>query len=205
VSRAAIVLIDLVPAGQTPEPSSHQNFERVVFNLKLPLCARRRARQPAPPQQVAAHKTRQRQKSSGGRKTMRFDRTKSSRIAVALVLAAVFTLPRHLVADAASHLVSPSELQQAAAEASTARQQNRDQVRKFFSTERAEKALRSAHLNPEQVKNAVSTLDDAELAQLASRVHKAQAEFAAGSLSDRDLIIILVAIAALILIIVAVR
>ena len=60
-------------------------------------------------------------------------------------------------------------------------------------------------MNPEQVKAAVSTLDDAELAQLSSRVQKAQADFAAGSLSDRDLIIILVAIAALILIIVAVR
>jgi hypothetical protein len=36
-------------------------------------------------------------------------------------------------------------------------------------------------MDPEQVKNAVSTLDDAELAQLTSRVHKAQADFAAGS------------------------
>jgi hypothetical protein len=57
----------------------------------------------------------------------------------------------------------------------------------------------------EQVKHAVSTLSDAELAQLATRADKAQADFAAGTLSDRDLIIILVAIAALILIIVAVR
>ena len=44
-----------------------------------------------------------------------------------------------------------------------------------------------------------------ELAQLASRVQKAQSDFAAGRLSDRDLIIILVAVAVLILIIVAVR
>jgi hypothetical protein len=60
-------------------------------------------------------------------------------------------------------------------------------------------------MDPAQVKTAVSTLNDAELAQLASRADKAQADFAAGRLSDRDLIIILVAIAALILIIVAVR
>jgi len=40
---------------------------------------------------------------------------------------------------------------------------------------------------------------------LASRVQKAQTDFAAGRLSDRDLIIILVAVAVLILIIVAVR
>jgi hypothetical protein len=60
-------------------------------------------------------------------------------------------------------------------------------------------------MDPAQVKTAVSTLSDQELAQLASRAEKAQADFAAGRLSDRDLIIILIAIAALILIIVAVR
>ena len=68
--------------------------------------------------------------------------------------------------------MSPSDLQQAAVQASTVRQQNVEQVKEFFSSEKAEKALRSAHMNPEQVKNAVSTLDDAELAQLASRVQQ---------------------------------
>jgi hypothetical protein len=136
---------------------------------------------------------------------MHFDLRQSSRVAVSFVLAAVFALPQNLMAEAASHVVSPSELQQAAVRASTARQQTLDEVRQFFSSDKAQQALKSAHVNPEQVKNAVSTLDDSELAQLASRVHKTQADFAAGTLSDRDLIIILVAIAALILIIVAVR
>ena len=60
-------------------------------------------------------------------------------------------------------------------------------------------------MDAQQVKNAVAQLDDQELAQLAARANKAQSDLAAGSLSDRDLIIILVCIAALILIIVAVR
>jgi len=136
---------------------------------------------------------------------MHFDLRQTFRVAVAFVLAAVFALPQNLLAETASHLVSPSELQQAVVKASAARQQNRDEVQQFLSSEQAQKALKSAHMNPEQVKNAVSTLDDAELARLASRAHKAQADFAAGELSDRDLIIIIVAIAALILIIVAVR
>ena len=136
---------------------------------------------------------------------MSFDPKQASRVAVTFVLAAVFALPQNLLAETASHLVSPSELQQAVVKASAARQQNRDEVQQFLSSEQAQKALKSAHMNPEQVKTAVSTLNDAELAQLASRVHKAQADFAAGTLSDRDLIIIIVAIAALILIIVAVR
>jgi len=136
---------------------------------------------------------------------MRFDLRQSSRWAAALVLAAVFTLPQNLVAQAAGHVVSPSDLQQAVVKASTARQQNLEQVQQFFSSEKAQQALKSAHMNPEQVKSAVATLDDAEVAQLATRVQKTQADFAAGTLSDRDLIIILVAVAVLILIIVAVR
>ena len=65
--------------------------------------------------------------------------------------------------------------------------------------------MQSSHIDPQQVSKAVAGLSDDELAQMATRATKAQADFAAGSLSDRDLIIILVAIAALILIIVAVR
>ena len=136
---------------------------------------------------------------------MHFDMKQLSRVATAFVLAAVFAVPQNLLAEGAAHVVNPYDLQHAAVQASAVRQQNVEQVRQFFSSEKAEKTLRSAHMNPEQVKNAVSTLDDAELAQLASRVQRTQADFAAGTLSDRDLIIILVAIAALILIIVAVR
>jgi len=55
------------------------------------------------------------------------------------------------------------------------------------------------------VRTAVSTLNDQELARLASRADKAQADFAGGRLEDRDLLIIVVAIAALVLIIVAVH
>lgn len=135
---------------------------------------------------------------------MHFDSKQLSRVATAFALAAVFALPQSLMAEA-THVVSPAELQQATVQASTVRQQNVEQVRQFFSSEKAEQALRSAHVNPQQVRNAVSTLNDAELAQLASRTQRAQADFAAGSLSDRDLIIILVAVAVLILIIVAVR
>jgi hypothetical protein len=51
----------------------------------------------------------------------------------------------------------------------------------------------------------VSFLSDQELARLAVRSETAQKDFAAGRISDRDLLIILVGIAALILVIVAVR
>lgn len=52
---------------------------------------------------------------------------------------------------------------------------------------------------------AVATLTDAELAELAVRADAMQNDFAAGRLSERDILIIILGIAALILIIVAVR
>jgi hypothetical protein len=119
------------------------------------------------------------------------------------MLAVVFMIPQDALAQ--SHVVSPTELQNAAVASTQARQQNIDTLHQFVSSPAAEKALKSAHLDAKQVKNAVSRLDDQELSQLAARATKANADFAAGTLSDRDLIIILVAIAALILIIVAVR
>src|ERR1700680_358860 len=86
---------------------------------------------------------------------MHFDLRQAPRVVVALVLATVFALPQNLAAETASHLVSPSELQQAAVKASAARQQNRDEVQQFFSSEPAQKALQSAHMNPQQVKAAI--------------------------------------------------
>ncbi|HEY6937777.1 MAG TPA: PA2779 family protein [Terriglobales bacterium] len=119
------------------------------------------------------------------------------------LLALFFAFPSNLAAQA--HVVSPADLQKETVAASQVRQRNLQTVTQFLSSPRAQKALRSAHMDPTQVKTAVSTLSDQELAQLASRSANAQADFAAGRIDDRDLLIILVAIAALILIIVAVR
>jgi hypothetical protein len=105
---------------------------------------------------------------------------------------------------AQAHVVSPEELQAAVMRATQARQKNLETVVSFLSTAKAEKALRTARLDVKQVKSAVSTLNDEELARLAARAAKAQADFAAGRLSDRDLLWIVLGVAALILIIVAV-
>jgi hypothetical protein len=134
---------------------------------------------------------------------MHIDLKQSARAVIACILVTVFAVPPSLLAQA--HVASPADLHQATLAATQARRKNLEAVRQFFSSDMAQKALRSARMDPVQVTNAVSTLSDAELAQLASRAQKAQADFAAGDLSDRDLIIIILAVAALILIIVAVR
>ena len=139
---------------------------------------------------------------------MHFDFFKQAvRGVTACVLATIFAVPTNLMAQAVapSHLVSPADLQKAAVAATQTREHNLQTVQTFLSSNRAVKALKTAHMDPQLVKNAVSNLNDAELAKLSARADKAQADFAAGDLSDRDLIWIIVAIAALILIIVAVR
>jgi hypothetical protein len=134
---------------------------------------------------------------------MQFDLRQTLRMALATLLVALFIVPTEALAQ--SHVVSPADLQKATTAASQVRQHNMDSIQRLLSTPTAEKALKSANMDPQQVKTAVSTLNDQELAQLAARADKAQADFAAGSLDQRDLILIILGVAVLILIIVAVR
>src|SRR5215475_807338 len=126
-----------------------------------------------------------------------------ARGATAVVLVTLFFVPADLVAQ--SHVVSPADLQKEVVAASQARQRNLETVQQFLSTPAAEKAMKSARVDSQQVKTAVSTLSDQELAQLAARADKAQTDFAAGRIEERDLILIILAVVALVLIIVAVR
>ena len=136
---------------------------------------------------------------------MRSARWYFDRSLVAAVLVPAIALPQTLVAQDSQHLVSPSDLQKAVVDASQSRQQNIDTLNSFLSSDQAQKALEAARMNPQEVKRAVAGLSDEELAQFASRANKAQADFAAGNIGDRDLLIILVCIAVLILVIVAVH
>jgi hypothetical protein len=136
---------------------------------------------------------------------MRLDLRQSVRPVMACVLATLFAFPHSLMAQATAHIVSPADLQREMLASAQARQRNLETVRQFVSSAEAMKAMRSARINPEQVNTSMASLSDAELAQLASRAQKAQADFAAGSLSTRDLVLIILAMVALILIIVAVR
>jgi hypothetical protein len=134
---------------------------------------------------------------------MQFDFRQSLRAAIAIVLVGIFIVPTEALAQ--SHVVSPADLQKQAVAASQARQQNLEAVQNLLSTPVAEKAMKSAKIDARQVKTAVASLDDQELAQLAARANKAQADFSAGDLSTRDITLIILGIAVLILIIVAVR
>ena len=129
----------------------------------------------------------------------------SARIFIAAALAAMIGFTQTAGAQAPQHLISPQDLRQAAQDATHTREQNEKTLRDFLTSPEAQKALDSAHMNPQQVQSAVAGLNDHELSQLAARAQNAQNDFAAGNLSDHDLLVILICIAALLLIIVAVH
>ena len=128
---------------------------------------------------------------------------RAMRMSTACLLVALFAVPANLVAE--THVVSLAELQAQVRTTTQTRQQNLMAVQQFLSSAAAQRALDNAHIDGGKVRSAVSSLSDDELQQLASKANKAQTDFAGGTLYDRDLLLILVAIAALILIIVAVR
>jgi len=120
---------------------------------------------------------------------------------VSSFLVITFALPPSLRAQ---HVVLPTDLHKELVNATETRTRNREKVSELFSSKEAQHALKGAGMDPGQVKTAVATLSDAELAQLAARSDRLREDFAAGKISNRDLLIIIVAIAVIILIIVAV-
>ena len=134
---------------------------------------------------------------------MHFSVWQPIRTVAAVILVLVFAFPSNLAAQI--HVISPADLQKEIITASEVRQHNLQTLTQFLSSERAQKALKSAHMDSNHVKTAVSSLSDQELARLASHAAKAQADFVGGRIDDHDLLIILVALAALVVIIVAVR
>ncbi|HEY6129628.1 MAG TPA: PA2779 family protein [Candidatus Acidoferrum sp.] len=103
------------------------------------------------------------------------------------------------------HAVSPGQLRSDVQKAASTRQANEAAVREMFATKPGRDALKSAGIDYQKVDQAISQVDDAELARLADRSRDVQKDFAAGRMTDRDLILILLVAVVLILIIIAVR
>jgi hypothetical protein len=103
------------------------------------------------------------------------------------------------------HVVSLNDLNKDAARPAQTRQANEEAVRTLLSSDQGQKALKSAHLDYEKVDKAVGHLSDEDLARLAERSRQAQRDFAAGSLSDRDLLWIIVIALAIVVLALALR
>src|SRR5258708_19912618 len=99
------------------------------------------------------------------------------RAATASFLILMFSVPQSLVAQI--HVVSPAELQKATVAATHARQRNIETIQQFLSSEKAQRALKTAHMDRQRVTQAVSPLDDRKLAQLPSPPTKPHPHFSA--------------------------
>ena len=106
---------------------------------------------------------------------------------------------------AQTHVVSQADIHKELVNTAQTRRQNLEKTRRLFSSDETRKALESAQISPEKVDAAISTLSDDELARLASCADKLDQDFAAGRLSDRDLLFVILGAAVILLIIVAAR
>jgi hypothetical protein len=124
-------------------------------------------------------------------------------IPAALML--VLACPADIFAQPApqEHLVTPQTMQQQLQSASQARQANIKTVTDFLSTPTADRAMRDGHFDPVQVRTAIPTLSDQELANLASRSASAQQRISAGALGFGLTVILIIAI--VIIIVVAIK
>jgi len=99
------------------------------------------------------------------------------------------------------HVVSLAELSKDSLQVAQTRHADEEAVRNLFSNEDGQKALKSAHLDYQRVDKAVSQLSDEDLARLARRSRQAEADFAAGRLSNGSAILIVALIAATIILV----
>lgn len=118
----------------------------------------------------------------------------------ALVVALAF--PAEIFSQAAQpdHIVSSQALQQRLQSSSAARQQQIGTLTGFLSSPAADRAMRDAHINPEQVRTAIPTLSDEELASLAARATDAQQKFSAGMMNNDMLLIVILLVAIIIIV-----
>jgi hypothetical protein len=78
------------------------------------------------------------------------------------------------------------------------------QVRGLLTSAQARTALNAARMDAGKVVEAVAFLDDAELARFSERASQAQADFAAGALTNTELTYIVIALATAVIILVIV-
>jgi hypothetical protein len=114
------------------------------------------------------------------------------------------TLPGATLAAEPADLVSPSELHQRLVDKEQVRQERVARLRGLLSSPQAQKALAASQMDAGKIVDAVALLGDAELARLSERAAKAEADFAAGALTNQQLTYIVIALATAVIIIVIV-
>jgi hypothetical protein len=130
---------------------------------------------------------------------------KMTRAATLLLAAAVTAGPMLAQSQADKHVVSLGELNKDAAGPSETRRANEAEIRQLFATVDGQKALKTANVDYAKIDRAVSSMSDEDVARISERARAIDRDFAAGNLSDHDLLVILVVALIVIILIVVLR
>jgi len=130
---------------------------------------------------------------------------KIKRIAAMLLAAAVSAGPMLGQSETDKHVVSLGELNKDAAGPAEARRANEAEIRHLFATVDGQKALKTANVEYAKIDRAVSSMSDEDVARISSRAREIDRDFAAGNLSDHDLLLILIIALIVIILIVVLR
>jgi hypothetical protein len=114
------------------------------------------------------------------------------------VLVFLLVLPTDLRAQ--NHVVAPGDLSSELRAAASERQHHISKIQQFLQTSEAQRALRSARVDPARAQQATSQLSDAELARLAAQVDRTNFAGAGLSLTNEQVTIILVGIIVIIVV-----
>jgi hypothetical protein len=117
----------------------------------------------------------------------------------------VFALTTVQPLQAQSPVIQSSELRGALSKASSIRQKNLEQIQSFFGSEPVRNALSKSSFNSSQIQKTVALLSSDELAKLALRTQKIQADFVAGALNNQQLTYIVIALATAVLVLLIVE
>jgi hypothetical protein len=119
-------------------------------------------------------------------------------VSAAALASAAFATPAPAAAQTSSqdqpHVVSLDELNRDRARPAETRQAEETAVRDLLTTTEGQEALKRAKIDYQRVDNAVGQLSDEDLARVAARSREAQADFAAGAIGRKLLIVIILII-----------
>ena len=130
---------------------------------------------------------------------------KITRFATLLLAAAVSAGPMLAQSQVDKHVVSLGELSKDAARPAETRRANEAEIRHLFATVDGQKALKTANVEYAKIDRAVSSMSDEDVARISSRAREIDRDFAAGNLSDHDLLLILIIALIVIILIVVLR
>ncbi len=130
---------------------------------------------------------------------------KITRFATLLLAAAVTAGPMLAQSQTDRHVVSLGELNQAAAGPAETRRANEAEIRQLFATVDGQRALKTANVDYAKIDRAVSSMSDEDVERISNRARAIDRDFAAGNLSDHDLLLILIIALIVIILIVVLR